>query len=121
MPGSAGDEGDGVVSGSADRFPWWSAVAMADLLIGGAGFIGAYVARQLLDAGEDVAVYDRDVRHGPIVDLLRPDELARLTLLPGDVADAVHLMRTIAELRPRRIVQLAAMLTPAGQADPATA
>jgi UDP-glucose 4-epimerase len=94
---------------------------MTDLLIGGAGFIGAYLARQLLAEGQDVAVYDRDTRHGPIVELLGAEELSRLRLVAGDVTDSVHLSRTVAQIQPRRIVHLAATLTPAGQADPATA
>ena len=94
---------------------------MSDLLIGGAGFIGAYLARELLAEGRQVAVYDRDIRHSPIVQLLPPAELARLSLLAGDVTDPVHLIRTIRELGPWRIVHLAAVLTPTAQADPATA
>ena len=91
------------------------------LIVGGAGFIGAYVARRLLAAGHAVSVYDRDVRHSPIVSLLSPDELGRLTLLPGDVTDPVHLLRTVAEIRPTRLLHLAATLTPESQTDPATA
>jgi nucleoside-diphosphate-sugar epimerase len=96
-------------------------VASSTLIIGGAGFIGAYVARRLLAVGQAVSVYDRDVRHSPIVSLLTPDELARLTLLPGDVTDPIHLLRTVAEVRPTRLLHLAATLTPESQTDPATA
>ncbi len=94
---------------------------MSNLLIGGAGFIGAYLARELLCDGEQVSIYDRDVRHSPILELLGADELARLSLLSGDVTDPVHLLRTIGEVKPRRIVHLAAVLTPSAQADPASA
>jgi UDP-glucose 4-epimerase len=94
---------------------------MTDLIIGGAGFIGAHLVRELLAEGGDVAVYDRDVGRAPILDLLHPDEVSRLALVAGDVTDAVHLLRTVAEIKPHRIVHLAATLTPAAQSDPATA
>lgn len=94
---------------------------MTVLLIGGAGFIGAHLARALRGLREAVAIYDRDVRHAPLQDVLRPDEIASLTLLPGDVTDPLHVFRTIGEIKPRVVIHLAAVLTPAAQQDPSTA
>ncbi|MCC7107406.1 MAG: NAD(P)-dependent oxidoreductase [Chloroflexi bacterium] len=91
------------------------------LLFGGAGFIGAHRARVLLRHERQVAVYDRDVRHSPMFDVLREEEIGAITLLPGDVTDPLHVFRTIGEVRPDVLVHLAATLTPAAQQDPATA
>jgi UDP-glucose 4-epimerase len=94
---------------------------MTILVTGGTGFIGGHLARALLQLGESTVLYDRSVASGPIYHTLRPDELAELRLLQGDVTDPVHLFRTIRDVQPRVIVHLAALPTPAAQADPATA
>lgn len=94
---------------------------MAILVTGGAGFVGGHLARALLQLGEPIVVYDRSIAAGPIHDTLTPNELRAVRLVAGDVTDPVHLFRTMREVDPRVIVHLAALPTPAAQADPATA
>ncbi len=73
------------------------------LVTGGAGFIGAALCRALLERGHEVTVLD-DLSVG------RPDRLpAGVRLVRGDVRDAEAVGRLLREIRPRRVVHLAAL------------
>ncbi|MEM9653526.1 MAG: NAD-dependent epimerase/dehydratase family protein [Actinomycetota bacterium] len=87
---------------------------MTTLITGGTGFIGAEIARMLIQDGE-----------GPIHVAQRSSELGRL----ADVADQVHLHhldlsnvdeigRVLDAVRPTRIFHFGAMLTGPGEQDP---
>ena len=49
---------------------------MKCLVIGGAGFIGAYVVKALLAAGEEAVVYDLMLADNTLNKILTPEELA---------------------------------------------
>lgn len=85
---------------------------MRILLTGAAGFIGMHVAERLLRRGDEVVGLDNlnayyDVR-------LKEDRIVRLERWPGfrllriDVADAAGVARAFAEVRPERVIHLAA-------------
>lgn len=85
---------------------------MKILVTGAAGFIGFHVAAKLLDRGDEVVGLDNlndyyDVR-------LKEARLARLEGRPGftfhrlDLADREGMERLFAEVRPRRVIHLAA-------------
>ncbi|WP_405749906.1 UDP-glucose 4-epimerase GalE [Streptomyces sp. NBC_00012] len=75
---------------------------MTWLITGGAGFIGAHVVRAMREAGERVAVYD-DLSTGD-----RSRVPADVPFVQGSTLDADRLRRTLAELRVRGVVHLAA-------------
>lgn len=92
------------------------------LVTGGAGFIGAYVTRKLLDEGLRVVVYDVQPR-GNVLDFLIPNHAAlpnAPVLVGGEITDAFHLMRICRENAVDGIIHLASPLTMDVVANPAT-
>ena len=82
------------------------------ILTGAAGFIGAFVARRLLDRGEEVVglddfnpYYDPALKEARVRALL---DHPRFTLRRMDVADAPAAQALLAETGARRVVHLAA-------------
>lgn len=83
---------------------------MTVLVTGGAGFIGAYVVRDLLSRGESVVLYD-SLLSGNTLDIVLPARDEGLVLVQGQVADGWRLLRTCQRHGVDRIVHLAAPLT----------
>lgn len=87
------------------------------LITGGAGFIGSYVSRKLLDMGHDVVAYDAFVHYiSPIKSVLKDYFELRFSGITdqidfrrGDTRDKAHLRRVITETRPEKILHLAAL------------
>jgi nucleoside-diphosphate-sugar epimerase len=82
------------------------------LVTGGAGFIGSYVVRDLLERGDRVVVYDR-VFDGNALDRLRPHPAneAELTTVEGAITDGGRILRLCQREEVDRIVHLASPLT----------
>ena len=85
---------------------------MTVLVTGAAGFIGAAVARRLLERGERVvgldnlnAYYDVSLKRARLETLEHPE---RFSFIEADVADIDRMRRLFADLAPRRVVHLAA-------------
>ena len=74
------------------------------LVVGGAGFIGSAVVRQLLDRGADVATLDNYL-HG------RPDHLEglgeRLSAIEGDILDIATFHAVVEDFRPDAMINCA--------------
>ena len=87
------------------------------LITGGAGFIGSYVSRKLLDMGHEVIAYDAFVHYiSPLKSVLKDYfELRfegitdKIDFRRGDTRDKAHLRRVIMETRPDNILHLAAL------------
>jgi UDP-glucose 4-epimerase len=87
------------------------------LITGGAGFIGSYVCRRLLDMGHEVVVYDAFVHYiSPLKSILKEYTELRfqgiadqIDFRRGDTRDKSHLRRVIMDTRPDRILHLAAL------------
>ncbi len=87
------------------------------LITGGAGFIGSYVCRQLLEMGHQPVVYDAFVHYiSPLKSILKDYTELRfegivdqVEFRRGDTRDKAHLRRVILETRPERILHLAAL------------
>lgn len=77
------------------------------LVTGGAGFIGSYLVRELVNQGKKVVVYDFNQNASYIADCID-----RVTYVYGDVADMPHLMSVIADHGVEVIFHLAYMLVP---------
>ena len=92
---------------------------MATVLVtGGTGFIGAYVAEDLVEHGHDVVAFDLST------DPKRLDALGvsdSVEVVRGDVTDATDVFRAVAETDTDRIVHLAALLTNSAADDPRAA
>jgi nucleoside-diphosphate-sugar epimerase len=87
-------------------------------MTGGYGCIGSWVAKQLVEAGQDVWIYDlREDRHR--LDLLLDGaELKRVHFVAGDVADAHAVRKTVAEVEATHLLHLAGLQVPSCRADP---
>ena len=75
-----------------------------NLITGGLGFIGNELARQLSQAGEEVAILDNHNRVAP-----RIEDLAGLPVCEVDITDREATAKVIRELKPRTVFHLAAI------------
>ena len=91
---------------------------MAKVLItGGAGFVGAKVAKLFVDNGDDVYIYDSFKQYLlPTPDTTQPNLLIRLKnfineieLIQGDTLNKDHLRRALNKIKPDIIVHMAAL------------
>jgi nucleoside-diphosphate-sugar epimerase len=88
------------------------------LLTGGFGCIGSWVAKQLVEAGEDVWIFD--LREDPHrLDLIvQPQLRQRIHFVAGDVAEAGAVLAAARSTRASHILHLAGLQTPTCRADP---
>jgi UDP-glucose 4-epimerase len=91
---------------------------MTVLVTGGTGFIGAFVAQDLVDHGHDVVAFDvsTDPERLETLGVAEDVEVVR-----GDVTDATDVFRACREHDVDRIVHLAALLTNTAADDPRAA
>ncbi len=90
---------------------------MSILITGGTGFIGAEIVRRLLSTGEtEIHIMHRS---GNLQRLQGVAE--RLHFIQADLADNERIAAIVADLTPRAIYHLGAMLTGPGEADPQAA
>jgi UDP-glucose 4-epimerase len=72
---------------------------VADLIIGGGGFVGRNLARKLVSEGREVVILDR---------IPGPEPIAETTYVQGDARDAQFLTDVIASENPEDVYHLAA-------------
>ncbi|WP_256300877.1 NAD-dependent epimerase/dehydratase family protein [Haloarchaeobius salinus] len=88
------------------------------LVTGGTGFIGSYVAKDLLDHGHDVVAYDLSTDPRILEKLGIADEVE---IRRGDVSDPTDVVNAVAETDTTHIVHLAALLTNTAESNPRAA
>ncbi|MBX3029636.1 MAG: NAD(P)-dependent oxidoreductase [Chloroflexi bacterium] len=88
------------------------------LVTGAMGCIGAWAVRELVAEGTPVVVFDRSTDPRRLRLLLTPEELARVTLVAGDVTDVDALGATLDEHAIDHVIHLAALQIPLVRADP---
>jgi len=88
------------------------------LVTGGTGFIGSYVAQDLVEHGHDVVAYDLSTDTRILEKLDVADEV---TVRRGDVSDPTDVVRAVRETGAERIVHLAALLTTTARENPRSA
>lgn len=88
------------------------------LVTGGTGFLGSYVAAELVDAGHDVVAYDLSTDDRILSKL---GVAADVTIRRGDVTDSTDVFRAVRGSNANRIVHLAALLTNAARENPRNA
>jgi nucleoside-diphosphate-sugar epimerase len=88
------------------------------LVTGALGCIGAWIARTLVREGSAVVGFDLGADDSRLRLIMEPDELARVTLVRGDVTELAQLERALDENDVTHVVHLAALLIPLARADP---
>lgn len=88
------------------------------LVTGGTGFLGSYVAAELLDHGHNVIAYDLSTDDRILSKLGIADEV---TIRRGDVSESTDVIRAIRESGATRVIHLAALLTTTARENPRTA
>jgi UDP-glucuronate 4-epimerase len=88
------------------------------LVTGALGCVGAWTLKALLDEGEDPVGYDLGGDDSRLRLVLAEDELARVTLVSGDVTDAEGLGHALDEHEITHFVHLAALQVPFCREDP---
>ena len=88
---------------------------MAILITGGTGFLGAHLARYLLDVdGEtDIVLFDAALNIARVADMAD-----RVTLVRGDVTEPTEVIEAMARHGVDRVVHLAFLLTTDSEAGP---
>lgn len=90
---------------------------MKVFITGGAGFIGSFVAKELVSNGDDVIIYDSFVNftsplksHYQFYLKRRLDNISnKVTVVRGDIRHKGHLLRTLNEHKPDNVIHLAAL------------
>jgi nucleoside-diphosphate-sugar epimerase len=85
------------------------------LVTGGCGFLGAHVARVLLERGHEVVAFDPQPEGNALDTVLTPAEQERVVRVAGDVVDLPLLLRTCREHDVARIVHLAFVMGVVGE------
>jgi nucleoside-diphosphate-sugar epimerase len=88
------------------------------LMTGGYGCIGSWVARQLLDEGQEVWIYDLKEDTHRLDLLIDTDDRSRVHFVPGDVADPDALRGAAERLGITHLLHLAGLQVPTCRADP---
>lgn len=88
------------------------------LVTGGTGFIGAYTAADLVEAGHDVVAYDLSTDTRILEKLGIADDVI---VRRGDVSEPTDVIRAVRETGATHIIHLAALLTTTARENPRTA
>jgi UDP-glucuronate 4-epimerase len=88
------------------------------LVTGALGCIGAWTVRALVREGTPVVAFDTAADPRRLRLIMTTEELARVTMVTGDITDLEGLERAIAEGSITHVVHLAALQVPACRADP---
>jgi nucleoside-diphosphate-sugar epimerase len=88
------------------------------LVTGAHGFIGAWVTKRLLGAGARVVVFDRDTDPRRLRLIMDEEEVARTTVVTGDITDATALPPVFEKFEVEHVIHLAGLQVPTCRADP---
>lgn len=92
---------------------------MKYLVIGGTGFLGAHICRQLMARGDEViCMGSRPITSAsPVALLLTDEEMDKMTKVTADMSDYMQVVRVVKENAPDKIITTAAMLLDACEKD----
>lgn len=90
---------------------------MAYLITGGTGFVGSYIAAELLRRGEEVVAYDF-MTSNVMQQVLSPGEVERIDIHNGAITDLARICNIIKAKKVDRIIHLASLLHPYSNEHP---
>jgi nucleoside-diphosphate-sugar epimerase len=88
------------------------------LLTGGYGCIGSWIARNLLERGDRVSIYDLKEDPKRLRLLLPEEQVRQIKFIAGDVTDLAALKDALAKRQITHLVHLAGLQVPVCRADP---
>lgn len=83
---------------------------MKYMITGGTGFLGSYICKELLADGDSVVCYDYAPNANSIQQVLTEEEMKRVTLVQGDIRDALSLIHVCQEEKVEKIIHVAGLL-----------
>jgi threonine 3-dehydrogenase len=89
---------------------------MAKLITGGLGFIGTYLARALLNQGEEVVLFDV-VTHSPLIKEIKQ----KVEIVQGDVSSWAEVLEVVKQFKIDGIYHTGALLSASAEEKPITA
>lgn len=90
---------------------------MSYLITGGTGFIGSYIAAELLNRGEKVIAYDF-MTSNVMQQVLTPEQIAKIEIYNGAITDLARICNIIKSGKVDRIIHLASLLHPYSNEHP---
>lgn len=94
---------------------WYIVSREKTLITGGTGFIGSFLAKDLVDDGHEVVLFDKYPTNHFIEKL---DIAEEVDIRRGDVVQLRDIIDVVKETNPSRIIHLAALLTDGLEDDP---
>jgi nucleoside-diphosphate-sugar epimerase len=88
------------------------------MMTGGYGCIGSWVAKQLVDAGQEVWIYDLKEDTHRLDLILAPEQRPSVHFVAGDVSDVDGLRSAVERIGATEILHLAGLQTPTCRANP---
>ena len=88
------------------------------IVTGASGCIGAWVVRNLVREDVPVCIVDRDANLRRLQLIMRPDELEKIRLEKGDIADLPFVERSLQDFGATHVIHLAALQLPFCKEDP---
>jgi nucleoside-diphosphate-sugar epimerase len=87
-------------------------------MTGGYGCIGSWVAKQLVDQGRDVWIYDLKEDTHRLDLLLEPEQKDAVHFIRGDVSEPKEVRQAVEQVGATHLLHLAGLQTPTCRADP---
>ena len=87
-------------------------------MTGGYGCIGSWVAKQLVETGREVWIYDLKEDTHRLDLILEPEQLDSIHFIAGDVADRAAVRTAIEQVGATHILHLAGLQTPTCRSNP---
>ena len=91
---------------------------MRVLMTGGYGCIGSWAAKQLVEGGHQVWIYDLTEDTHRLDLILDPEHKAEVRFVQGDVSDPEAVLRAVVDCRATHLLHLAGLQTPTCRANP---
>lgn len=91
---------------------------MRVLMTGGYGCIGSWVAKQLVDRGDEVWILDLKEDTHRLELLLDPPAMPRVHFVEGDVSNPARVLAAVDEIGATHLLHLAGLQTPTCRANP---
>jgi nucleoside-diphosphate-sugar epimerase len=88
------------------------------LITGGQGFIGAWIAKALIDEGVPVVIMDRAPDNAILSQVIDPERLSEAERVFCDIADGARVLAAMREHRITHAIHLAGLQVPACRSDP---